>query len=390
MIEKTDLLKVIDTEISYQQTLRSQEGVSMWALLTTFIAVLLFIFNQFEKIGTNLNMILVLNFLLIGMLCLEVLKVLYVTISPSVINYKRNRFDSYIDVLSTRGKTLVLVLRFLFIIVLFRYVPLIEYSMLSKTIFLLYIIFLTFSFGLLFPIVRDKIPIPKMSNTKGYFVPVLIVALWGLYIFSVVHEIYEDNLYSVKVYGLNLELGISFVILIYVMSRIISTTFDRDTIFSLLNQIRRDLALGNITDQEAVNQFDLILFGLKIDHFLRDELFAWGDAHKALLNKINLIQTKVDEINSNKSTTVDQIELNKDLLEIKEAVSNYSAASKNWVLKGEVFSNKLLQLIKKNPDSAEDCKEMVKLTKKWSEENIKKIDYLESEMINIKKKITKK
>lgn len=388
MIEKTDLLKVIDNEISYQQTLRSQEGVSMWALLTTFIAILLFIFNQFEKIGTNLNMILVLNFLLIGMLCLEVLRVLYISISPSVINYKRNRFDSYIDVLSTRGKTLAFVLRILFIIILFGYAPLIEYSVLSKTIFVLYIIFLMFSFGLIFPIVKEKIPVPKKGNAKGYFVPALIVALWSWYIFSVIHKIYEDNLYSEKIYGLNLELGISFVILIYVISRIISTAFDRDTIFSLLNHIRRDLGLGNITNQEAVDRFDLIIFGQKINHFLKEELFSWEDAHKTLLNKINLIQFKVDEINSNKSTTIDQVELNKDLSEIQKIVSDYSVASKNFVLKGEVFGKKLSQLIKNNPDASEDCVKILELTKKWSEETIEKINYLEIEMTKIKEKIT--
>jgi hypothetical protein len=282
------LLHLLDSEINQIISQEKKPGWTTWILYASIATLFWILLAQLDNIDFNFCKVLI----IVIILSLATDLIIIFTGFFSLIEESRLRDNRYFYFSRLiQGKRLLLfllTLRFFIILLLinnFSYV-LNTYSFTSISV--LYILY-TLSLFILLVLSFLNIPLPLIAGEqkKLKFVVMLVPFLITIYTLSHYYYYYKDNISSINEF----KIGSIIAALIYLVI-LLSSQKSNTPLLSSLISIRRNFGINKISYEEAIQQTDIALLGLRINDVLQDNV-------RRILDWFERINIEYDEMISN-------------------------------------------------------------------------------------------
>lgn len=290
------LIHFLDSEIEFIKDRRQQPGWTKWAINGSLATSFWLLLNELEKTKIP-SLITIIQCLILFSLLSDLIFSLRNILLESESNYEvTGRFFISNQLAKSRLTLVLIFIRYIFILL---FINLSNYTFLGASL-VGYIINGWFAFAYFIALVLSflNIPIPnKMKQTGSKINFLLIITMFAT---GYTTSLYLYNLFGQPEIITGIRIG-GLVATIYYLLILISKISIKSPLMESLVNIRRELSLGHLEYQTAVEQVDIVVAGLKISDVLQEyvgNIVTLFDEFNSRVQKISICLNAIEKINS--------------------------------------------------------------------------------------------
>jgi hypothetical protein len=293
---KDDLFRILDDEIERIRDERQQPGWTKWAISGSLATAFWLLLNELEKGGITITTVF--GVIITVSLLTDFIIELKGLLEPSLSVRQKGRFIVTNQLANNRLALLLILARYIVVIYL-AYILSSHVSIIASIGSYILIGFNIMGFLMILALSFVRIPISNnLKQDVRIFRTSIIIRVLAIGCLSVVYFLMllsqSQLIANIRVAGL--------IIAIYYLIYLITSTSIKSPLMDSLTNIRRELALGHLDCQNATEQIDIAIAGLKISNILQDYvnkiLELWDEYNskmKKVLVLINAIESTVKE-----------------------------------------------------------------------------------------------